>query len=150
VLTVRCASLGATSFRPLMVLGQFDQSLLELFQTEPPATLPDPPQSLHVHERPAGSGPPSFPRLDKFVQIVGLDGRVVSKSANLGSARLPISPEILARLRNGEEVLETRRDFGDEPVRVLSAPIQVRGQAYAIQVAGSLDHARAPLRSAPS
>src|SRR5215475_2580373 len=131
-----------------MVLGQFDQSLLELFKTEASAILSDPTQSLHVHEMPAGSGPPSFPRLDKFVQIVGLDGRVVSKSANLGSARLPISPEVLARLRKGEEVLETRRDFGDEPVRVLSAPIEVRGQTYAVQVAGSLDDARAALRSA--
>jgi len=142
------ASLGTNWFFSRMVLGQFDQSLLELFKTEASAILSDPTQSLHVHEMPAGSGPPSFPRLDKFVQIVGLDGRVVSKSANLGSARLPISPEVLARLRNGEEVLETRRDFGDEPVRVLSAPIEVRGQAYAIQVAGSLDDARAALRSA--
>jgi len=142
------ASLGMNWFFSRMVLGQFDQSLLELFKTEASAILSDPTQSLHVHEMPAGSGPPSFPRLDKFVQIVGLDGRVVSKSANLGSAHLPLSPQVLARLRNGEEVLETRRDFGDEPVRVLSAPIEVRGQTYAVQVAGSLDDARAALRSA--
>ena len=142
------ASLGANWFFSRMVLGQFDQSLLELFKTEASAILSDPTQSLHVHEMPARSGPPSFPRLDKFVQIVDLDGHVVSRSANLGSARLPALPGVLARLREGEEVFETLRDFGDEPVRVLSAPIAVRGQIYAIQVAGSLDDARAAMRSA--
>src|SRR5215471_11672098 len=142
------ASLGTNWVFSRMVLGQFDQSLLELFKTEASSILADPAQSLHVHEMPARSGPPSFPRLDKFVQIIDLDGHVVSRSANLGSARLPASPVALARLRNGEEVLETLRDFGDEPVRMLSAPIVVRGQTYAIQIAGSLDDARAALRSA--
>src|SRR5215470_15634267 len=115
------ASLGTNWFFSRMVLGQFDQSLLELFKTEASSILADPAQSLHVHEMPARSGPPSFPRLDKFVQVIELDGHVLSRSANLGSARLPASPVALARLRNGEEVLETLRDFGDEPVRVLSA-----------------------------
>src|SRR5262249_9657980 len=43
-------------------------------------------------------GPPSFARLDKLVQITDLDGRVAARSASLGSARLPTSPELLARL----------------------------------------------------
>jgi two-component system OmpR family sensor kinase len=55
---------------------------------------------------------------------------------------------LLARLRSGEQILETLRDFGDEPVRMLSAPIKVGDATYAIQVAGSLDDASAALRSA--
>jgi two-component system OmpR family sensor kinase len=86
--------------------------------------------------------------LDKFIQIVDLEGRVVARSANLGSVRLPASPGLLEQLRSGEQVLETLHDFGDEPVRMLSAPIKVGEATYAIQVAGSLDDARAALRSA--
>ena len=142
------ASVGANWVFSRMVLGQFDQALVELFKTEASAVLADPMQPLRVHEMPPGTGPPSFPRLDKFIQIVDLEGRVVARSANLGSARLPASPGLLARLRAGEQILETLRDFGDEPVRMLSAPVVVGGAPYAIQVAGSLDDASAALRSA--
>jgi len=142
------ASLGANWVFSRMVLGQFDQSLLELFKTEASAVLAEPGQRPHVHEMAPGSGPPSFPRLDKFIQIVDLEGRVVARSANLGSVRLPTSPGLLEQLRSGEQVLQTLRDFGDEPVRMLSAPIKVGAATYAIQVAGSLDDARAALRSA--
>src|SRR5262249_51086534 len=142
------ASLGASCFSPRVVGGCSAQPPLELFKTNASPILPAPTQPPHVHEMPARPGPPSFPRLDKFVQIIDLDGHVVSRSGNLGSAHLPASPGVLARLREGEEVFETLRDFGDEPVRVLSAPVAVRGQTYAIQVAGSLDDARAALRSA--
>ena len=73
-----------------------------------------------------------------LVQIVDLEGRVLARSTNLGSVRLPASPGLLERLRSNEQVLETLRDFGDEPVRMLSAPIRVGDATYAIQVAGSL------------
>ena len=142
------ASLGANWVFSRMVLGQFDQALLELFKTEASAVLADPRHRLQVHEMPPGTAPPSFPRLDKFIQIVDLEGRVLARSANLGSVRLPTSPALLEQLRSGEQVLETLHDFGDEPVRMLSAPIKVGDATYAIQVAGSLDDARAALHSA--
>ena len=72
-----------------------------------------------------GAAAPSFPRLDKFIQIVDLDGRVVARSANLGTARLPTPAALLARLRDGEPVFETLPDFGDEPVRLVSLPLQL-------------------------
>src|SRR5882724_8400917 len=142
------ASLGANWAFSRMVLGQFDQALLELFKTEASAVLAEPGGPPHVHEMAPGAGPPSFPRLDKFIQIVDLEGRVVARSANLGSVRLPTSPGLLEQLRSGEQVLETLHDFGDEPVRMLSAPIKVGTATYAIQVAGSLDDASAALHSA--
>ena len=46
--------------------------------------------------RAPGTAPPSFPRLDKFIQIVDDTGAVVARSANLGTARLPTSPALLA------------------------------------------------------
>ena len=147
-LILGAAALGANWVFSRMVLGQFDQSLLELFKTEASAVLAEPGQPLRIHEMEAGSAPPSFARLDKFIQIVDLEGRVLARSTNLGSVRLPASPELLERLRSNEQVLETLRDFGDEPVRMLSAPIRVGDATYAIQVAGSLDDARAALRSA--
>jgi two-component system, OmpR family, sensor kinase len=142
------AAMGADLVFSRMVLGQFDQALLDLAQTEAAATLADPARRVHVHEMPPGTAPPSFPRLDKFIQIVDLDGGVVARSGNLGIARLPTPPALLARLRGRERVFETLRDFGDEPVRLLSVPLEIDGARYAIQVAGSLDDADAVLRGA--
>ena len=103
---------------------------------------------LHIHEMFPGTAPPSFPRLDKFIQIVDLDSRVIAHSLNLGTARLPTSASLLAKLRTGERVFETLADFGDERVRLLSMPVQIGGHAYAIQVGASLDDAAATLRLA--
>src|SRR5260370_41361746 len=121
-----------------MVLGQFDHSLLELAQTEAAAALANPSQPPRVHEVAPGATGPSFPRLDKLIQIVDLDGHVVARSANLGSARLPTPPALIARLRQGEPVLETLPVFGVEPLRLLSAPLQLGTGAYVIHVGGSL------------
>jgi len=131
-----------------MVRGQFDEALVELAQTEVAAAMAHPEQPLRINERAPGTAPPSFVRLDKFIQIVDESGAVVARSANLGSARLPTSPAVLAEIRAGHEVFETLRDFGDEPVRMLSVPLQVAGAGYAIQVAGSLDDVDAALRNA--
>jgi two-component system, OmpR family, sensor kinase len=147
-LILAVAFLGAGWVFSRMVLGQFDQALLDLAQTEAAADLADPTQAIHVHEMPPGTAPPSFPRLDKFVQIVDRDGRVIARSANLGTTRLPTPPPLLARLRAGERVFETLEHFAEEPVRLLSVPVEVKGGAYAIQVGGSLDDANAALRSA--
>ncbi len=147
-LILAVASLGEDWVFSRMVLGQVDQALLDLAQTEATALLIDPKQPVRIHEMSPGTAPPSFPRLDKFVQIVDLGGRVVARSTNLGTARLPTPPLLLSRLRAGERVFETLKDFGDEPVRLLSVPVQIGGVDYAIQVGGSLDDANAVQRSA--
>src|SRR5438552_4096874 len=85
-------------------------------------------------------------RLDKLVQITELDGHVVARSATLGSARLPTAPALLARLRDGETVFGTVTDFGEEPIRMVSLPVDVGRDRYAIQVAMSLDDAYAAMR----
>ena len=145
-LILAAAAVGANWAFSRMVLGQFDQSLLELAQTEAAAALASPSQPPRVHEMAPGAAPPSFPRLDKLIQIVDLDGHVVARSTNLGAARLPTPAGLLARLRQGEPVLETRLDFGDEPLRLLSMPLQLGPAAYAIQVGGSLDDVDAATR----
>src|SRR5207245_8366419 len=91
-------------------------------------------------------GPPSFVRLDKLIQITNLAGYVVARSMTLGSARLPTSPDLLARLRGGETVFGTVADFGEEPIRMVSLPVDVGRDHYAIQVAMSLDDAHAAMR----
>ncbi len=147
-LILAVAFLGAGWAFSRMVLGQFDQALLELAQTEATADLTDPTQPIRVHEMPTGTAPPSFPRLDKLVQIVDLDGRVIARSANLGTTRLPTPPPLLAKLRAGGRVFETLEHFAEEPIRLLSVPVQVGGVDYAIQIGGSLDDANAAVRSA--
>jgi two-component system OmpR family sensor kinase len=147
-LILALAALGADWIFSRMVLGQFDESLLELAQTEATAALARPTLPPRIHEVSFGTAPPSFPRLDKFIQVVGLDGRPVARSANLGTAQLPAPPSLLARIRAGERVFETLKDFGDEPVRLLTVPLEIEGAGYAIQVAGSLDDAQTAIRSA--
>ena len=124
-----------------LVLGQLDAALVALAETEASALEADPGHPRRIHEFAPGSAPPSFVRLDRFVQIIDLDGNVLSKSANLGPARLPAPQVMLQRLKAGEVVFETFADFGEEPIRVAALPINAAGVAYAVEVSGSLDDA---------
>src|SRR5690348_3393818 len=117
------AAFGAEWALRRVVLGEIiDDAILSLASTEAAAVQSEP---IHprVHEIAAGTGPPSFARLDKFVQITTLDGGVVAKSGTLGTARLPTPPALLTRLRDGETVFQTVTDFGEEPVRMVSLPV---------------------------
>ncbi len=125
-----------------------DDAILALAEGEAAALLADPAAPVRIHEMPPGTAPPSFVRLDKFIQIVDLDGRIVARGATLGTARLPTPPGLLTRLRAGEAVFETRYDFGEEPIRVVSLPVPAGAPRYAVQVAMSLDDAYAVLRAA--
>jgi two-component system OmpR family sensor kinase len=147
-LILAVASVGANWAFSRMVLGQVDRALLDLALAETNLTTADLSHPFHIHERSPGTGPPSFPRLDKFIQIVDMDGRIIARSANLGTAQLPTSAPLLEKLRAGEKVGDTLHDFGDEPVRLLSVPVQIGNHDYAIQVATSLADANASVRLA--
>jgi two-component system OmpR family sensor kinase len=141
------AAFGADWALRRVVLGKIiDDAILSLASTEAAALQGDPAHP-RVHEIAAGAGPPSFARLDKFVQITDLDGRVVARSGTLGTASLPTPPALLTRLRDGETVFWTVTDFGEEPVRMVSLPVAVGPRRYAVQVAMSLDDADAVLRA---
>jgi two-component system, OmpR family, sensor kinase len=142
------AAFGADWALRRVVLGKvIDDAILSLASTEAAALESDPRQPVRVHEVAPGAGPPSFVRLDKFVQIVDLDGRIAAHSATLGTARLPVSPGLLARLRDGETVFATATEVGEEPVRMVSLPVTVGQTRYAVQVAMSLDDAHAVLQA---
>jgi two-component system OmpR family sensor kinase len=119
--------------------------VVALAETEAASLQTDPRAPVQVHEMAPGTGRPSFVRLDKFVQIIDVEGRVLARSTNLGAATLPAGPAVLARLRAGETVFETLSEFGEEPVRVVSQPVDVGATRYAVQVAMSLDDAHAVL-----
>ena len=124
-----------------LVLGQLDAALVALAETEASALEVDARRPVRVHEFAPGTATPSFVRLDRFVQIVDLDGNVLARSANLGTARLPVPQGMLQRLRAGEVVFETFDDFGDEPIRVAALPVGIGGGSHAVEVSGSLDDA---------
>lgn len=138
------AAFGADWELGRVVLGRVDDEILSLATTEQSALQANPATPVRVVE--IAPGPPSFVRLDKLVQIIDLDGHVVARSATLGSARLPTSPDLLERLRNGETMFGTVPDFGEEPIRMVSLPVDVGPDHYAIQVAMSLDDAYAAMR----
>jgi len=125
-----------------LVREQVDSSLLALANREIAAIEQAPQESLRIHEAPAGTAGPAFERLDKFVQITAANGQALARSATLGTATLPLSAGARERLGRHEVTYETVEDFGDEPIRMVTAPLRVGSVQYAIQVAGSLDDAR--------
>lgn len=127
---------------------QLDGALLALAEAEAAMLADGGGAAIRVHEAPVGSAPPSLTRLDRLVQIIDSQGRVVARSANLGSESLPALPRLLERLAAGKPVFETLPDTSEEPLRMVSLPTQVRGQRFAVQVAGSLDDVNQILRSA--
>ncbi|MTV37042.1 sensor histidine kinase [Duganella radicis] len=130
------------------VRGQLDSALLALADTEVGMLADTRGAAVRVHEAPAGSAPLSLTRLDRLVQIVDGQGRVLARSANLGDQQLPVPPRWLEQLAAGETVFETLPDAREEPLRVVSVPALVDGRRYAVQVAGSLDDADHILQSA--
>ena len=130
-----------------LVLNQVDAALMTLAETEASALQAEWPGSPRVHELTPGSAQPSFIRLDRFVQIVDLEGRVLARSANLGTARLPAPWAMLERLRAGEVVFQTFENFGEEPIRMAALSISVGDDRYVVQVSGSLDDAHGVLNA---
>ena len=124
-----------------VVLGQLDGALVSLAETEAAALHANPRPPISIQEFAPGTAAPSFRRLDRFVQIVDLDGRVLARSTNLGTARLPLSPTMIERLRSGEIAFQTFDHFGEEPIRVVALPLTVGEARYGVLVAGSLDDA---------
>ena len=147
-LVLAAAALVANWTFARLVGGQVDAALLELANIEAGTIAANPGRPVRIHEAPPGTTPPSFVRLDKFLQIATLDGEVVARSATLGTAHLPTPALVLDRVGQGQVVFETVEDFGEEPIRMVSVPLIVGGRHYAIQVATSLDDARAVIRAA--
>jgi len=131
-----------------LVREQVDSALLTLARDEIAAIQRTPSEPLRIHEAPPGTARPSFERLDKFVQIVTADGEPLARSATLGTAKLPLSERARAGLRRQHIVYETVENFGDEPIRMITVPLRVGAAHYAVQVAGSLDDARAIMNAA--
>jgi len=142
------AALGSHWALARLVRGQVDGALVELARAEAAALSTDGQSPIRIHEAPPGTAAPSFARLDKFIQIVTLDGKVIARSSTLGTARLPARSPLLARAGAGETVFQTVEDFGEEPIRMVSLPITIGADTYVVQVATSLDDARAVVRGA--
>lgn len=134
------------------VEAQIDATLVALAETEAASALDSggPGELLiHLHDPISRTGVPTLRRLDKLAQVVDADGAVVARSATLGTATLPATPGMLAHLAQGQLRIDTVPDFGGEPLRLVSLPVEVDGQfRYALQVAMSLEPARAFVRSA--
>src|SRR5438132_14044082 len=109
------AAFGADWALRGVVLGHIvDDAILSLASTEAAALQADPGQSIRVHEIAPSAGPPSFVRLDKFVQIIDVDGHIVARHATPGTAHLPTPAAILARLQHGDAASGTGSDFCGE------------------------------------
>lgn len=134
------------------VQAQIDAALVALAETEAASALDSGGPGdllIHLHDPISPTGTPTLRRLDKLVQVVDAGGTVVARSATLGTATLPAPPGMLAGLAEGHLRIDTVPDFGGEPLRLVSLPIEVDGQfRYVLQVATSLEPARAFVRSA--
>lgn len=147
------AAIGATAVGGWWVLSQsvnrqLDAALLALAETELAMLSDGDGAVVRVHEAPGGSAPPSLARLDRLVQIIDGNGRILARSANLGSEKLPVPAPLLAQLAAGQTVFQTLPDTREEPLRMVSLPVRAHSQRYAVQVAGSLDDANRIVQSA--
>ena len=145
---VACTALAGYWGLSRAVHGQLDAALLALAETEMAMLPAAPRQPVSVHEVVPGLASPSLIRLDRLVQIIDGEGRVLARSRNLEAAQLPAPPALLARLAAGETVFETLPKFGEEPLRMVSIPVPSSGARLAVQVAGSLDDANHLLAAA--
>lgn len=136
---VACTALAGYWGLSRAVHGQLDAALLALGETEMAMLPAAPRQPVKVHEVLSGAAPPSLVRLDRLVQIIDGQGRVLARSRNLEAAQLPADAALLARLAAGQTVFETLPRFGEEPVRMVSIPVRGSNERLAVQVAGSLD-----------
>ncbi len=127
------------------IYGEIDQALetqsreaLQFTQTRPTA------QGLQIVLRPEFSD--AFAHSGTFVQVVGSDGSVFSRSTNLSDEQLPSGHEILERARQGQPFIETVTVRGT-PLRIYHQPYVVQGRLSAIlQVARSLTDVETSLR----
>jgi len=148
VVTVGAAAFAGWYELSRSVRGQLDAALLALAETEAGMLADAKGIAVHVHEAPVGTAPPSLNRLDRLVQIIDAQGRVLARSSNLGASKLPASPSLLQQLAAGETVFDTLPDTSEEPLRMVSVPLLVGSQRFAVQVAGSLDDVNHVVESA--
>jgi two-component system OmpR family sensor kinase len=146
-------AVGATAAAGWWLLSQavnrqLNGALLALAEAEVAMLADGDGTAVRIHEAAAGSAPPSLTRLDRLVQIIDGRGRILARSVNLGSDKLPASAHLLEQLAAGQTVFDTLPDTSEEPLRMVSVPTQVRGQRFAVQVAGSLDDVNHILQSA--
>lgn len=127
------------------IYGEIDQALevqareaLLFTQTRPTS------QGLQIVLRPQYSD--AFAHSGTFVQVVGSDGSVFSRSTNLGDERLPSGKEVLERARQGQPFIETVTVRGT-PLRIYHHPYVVQGRLLGmLQIARSLIDVETSLR----
>jgi two-component system, OmpR family, sensor kinase len=131
------------------VHGQVDAALLALAETEVASAMDDPDEPVHLHPLRVDVDP-AVRGLDRFVQLVDADRRaVVERSASLGDRSLPVPSSLIGRLMGRRTLIETVRDFGGQPLRMVALPVEVNGRLrYVLQVAIPLGPAHAFLRTA--
>ena len=81
-----------------------------------------------------------------FLQVVGSDGTVLSRSTNLGDEQLPSGNEVLERARNGQPFIETAAVHGTL-LRIYHHPYVVQGRLHSmLQLGRSLADVETSLR----
>lgn len=102
------------------------------------------PQGLIIDLRPEYSD--AFAHSGTFIQVVGSDGRVISRSPNLSDEQLPSGNEVLEQAREGQPFVETVAVRGTS-MRIYHHPYVVQGRLrIMLQLARSLTDVETSLR----
>lgn len=96
----------------------------------------------------AATGTDEFSSPGVYVQVVALDGAVVTRSPNLGAATLPLSAEVLSRSRAGETAFVTVPLDTGERVRIHIQPLLAASPPRIVQVGQSLHFIDSAVRGA--
>lgn len=85
----------------------------------------------------------------RYIEIVDPQGKVLEKSDGLDTHPLPVSAEGLRQGLHGEITLETVRNLGEHPVRIVTVPVQMGERVPLLVLAGtSLEGVEAALQRA--
>ncbi|WP_295536917.1 ATP-binding protein [uncultured Pseudacidovorax sp.] len=141
------ASVGTWAFSTDL-RGDLDDAILALAELEAGMlATAEPGTPVVVHEAVRNRGP-SYARVDRLVQVVNKDGKVVARSANMGAAMLPVAADLRAQIADGGPVYDELDRFASEPTRVVAVAVPHRPDLLAVQVAASLEDVNHAVASA--
>jgi heavy metal sensor kinase len=85
----------------------------------------------------------------RYVQVIDRNGLVVDASDALRSRKLPVRPNALLRGLQDKVTFETDADLGEQPLRIVTVPVQMGDQVpYLVQAGASLEGVEAALQRA--
>ena len=124
------------------LLNQIDDDLrvhsAQVHGTLNPEEIPQPLDYEVIHSK----LPPvnEFASPGIYIQLIGKNGEVVTKSNSLGDQELPVNPSLISLGFAGESAIETVSAGDSASIRIIVSPLYLKDEVLVLEVAQSLNH----------